>query len=176
MAAKKQLKNYHLFFKGCLGITVKNFKKFSPLMSLCYFFFIHWTTPYNNLHWLTSFFTGLKIKAKLKSYFWTSNKQRAKKVVSHSVGLVDFAIGLKWILFLTCLMGKWNFFRNSNDRRTQVINPAHKIFFRLVEMTFGLVHASYSLPEWQAVKLTFFSPWIRSLLLSSHPLFTTSLN
>ena len=31
-------------------------------------------------------------------------------------------------------------------------------FFGLVEMTFGLVHASYSLPERQAVKLTFFSP------------------
>ena len=27
-------------------------------------------------------------------------------------------------------------------------------------MTFGLVHASYSLPEWQAVKLTFFAPWL----------------
>ena len=26
-------------------------------------------------------------------------------------------------------------------------------------MTFGLVHASYSLPEWQAVKPTFFAPW-----------------
>ena len=25
-------------------------------------------------------------------------------------------------------------------------------------MTFGLVHASYTLPEWQAVKLTFFAP------------------
>ena len=25
-------------------------------------------------------------------------------------------------------------------------------------MTFGLVHASYSLPEWQAVKLAFFAP------------------
>ena len=25
-------------------------------------------------------------------------------------------------------------------------------------MTCGLVHASYSLPEWQAVKLTFFAP------------------
>ena len=25
-------------------------------------------------------------------------------------------------------------------------------------MTFGLVHASYSLPEWQAVKLTFLAP------------------
>ena len=28
----------------------------------------------------------------------------------------------------------------------------------VVEMTCGLVHAIYSLPEWQAVKLTFFAP------------------
>ena len=28
-----------------------------------------------------------------------------------------------------------------------------KYFLGLVEMTFGLVHASYSLPKWQAVKL-----------------------
>ena len=27
-------------------------------------------------------------------------------------------------------------------------------------MTCGLVHASYSLPEWQTVKLTFFAPWL----------------
>ena len=27
-------------------------------------------------------------------------------------------------------------------------------------MTCGLVHVSYSLPEWQAVKLTFFAPWL----------------
>ena len=26
-------------------------------------------------------------------------------------------------------------------------------------MTFGLAHGSHSLPEWQAVKLTFFAPW-----------------
>ena len=26
-------------------------------------------------------------------------------------------------------------------------------------MICGLIHASYSLPEWQAVKLTFFAPW-----------------
>ena len=25
-------------------------------------------------------------------------------------------------------------------------------------MTFGLVHANYSLPDWQAVKMTFFAP------------------
>ena len=28
-------------------------------------------------------------------------------------------------------------------------------------MTFKLGHASYSLPEWQAVKLTFFAPWLK---------------
>ena len=28
-------------------------------------------------------------------------------------------------------------------------------------MTFGLVSASYSLPEWQGVKMTFFAPWGR---------------
>ena len=28
----------------------------------------------------------------------------------------------------------------------------------LIEMTCGLVHSSYSLPEWQAVTLTFFAP------------------
>ena len=33
-----------------------------------------------------------------------------------------------------------------------------KKFLGLVEMTFGLVYASLSLPEWQAVKITFFAP------------------
>ena len=35
-------------------------------------------------------------------------------------------------------------------------------------MTFGLVHASYSLPEWQAGKLTFFAPCV-CLLFTSKP-------
>ena len=30
----------------------------------------------------------------------------------------------------------------------------------LVEMTSGLVNASFSLPEWQAVKMIFFAPCI----------------
>ena len=38
----------------------------------------------------------------------------------------------------------------------------------LVEMTSGLVNASFSLPEWQAVKMIFFAPWgARGLM--SHP-------
>ena len=34
-----------------------------------------------------------------------------------------------------------------------------KTFWGLVEMTSGLVNASFSLPEWQAVKMIFFAPW-----------------
>ena len=34
-----------------------------------------------------------------------------------------------------------------------------KMFLGLVEMTSGLVNASFSLPKWQAVKMIFFEPW-----------------
>ena len=83
--------------------------------------------------------------------------QHAKKVVSDSPELVDFAIGTANSVF-NLPDEQVNFWGgNSNYRRT-VINPAHQIFGGLVEMTFGLVHASYSLPEWPAVKLTSFAP------------------
>ena len=57
-----------------------------------------------------------------------------KSSVHSNLGLEDFAIRL-------------------------VINPAHhrQFFGGLVIMTFGLVHASCSLPNQQAVKLAFFS-------------------
>ena len=78
-------------------------------------------------------------------------------MVSNSPELVDFAVGLVNSV-LNLQDGQVNFLGgNSNSRRT-VVNPAHQSFLRLVEMTFRLVHASYSLPEWQAVKLTFFAP------------------
>ena len=90
--------------------------------------------------------------------------QCAKKVVSDGLGLVDFAAGLVNSV-LNLPDGQVSFFfggggvggENSNYRKT-VINPAHQIFLGLVKMTFGLVHTSYCLPEWQAVKLTFFAP------------------
>ena len=80
--------------------------------------------------------------------------QHAKKVVSDSAGLVDFAI-----LFLTCPTGKWCFLRNSINRRTVKSILLVKKFLGLVEMMCGLVNASFSLPEWQAVKMIFFAPW-----------------
>ena len=39
-----------------------------------------------------------------------------------------------------------------------------KKFLGLVEMTSGLVNANFSLPEWQAVKMIFFAPWLEVIL------------
>ena len=83
--------------------------------------------------------------------------QRAKKVMSNSPGLVDFTIGL--VIFVLNLpdrqvfvFGKFKLKKDCNQ------SCQSKRVLGLVEMTFGLVHASYSLPEWQAVKLTFLAP------------------
>ena len=42
-----------------------------------------------------------------------------------------------------------------------------KAFLGLVEMTFGLVNASLSLPELQAVKMSFFAPCIHKAMVES---------
>ena len=74
-------------------------------------------------------------------------------MVSDSPGLVDFATRLVNSV-LNLLNRPEKFFGEFT-----VINPAHpKIFFRLYKVTLGLVYSSYSLPEWQAAKLTFFAP------------------
>ena len=44
------------------------------------------------------------------------------------------------------------------NRRTVKSILLVKKFWGLVEMTSGLVNASFSLPEWQAVKMIFFAP------------------
>ena len=49
--------------------------------------------------------------------------------------------------------------RNLNNRRTVKSILRVKKFLGLVEMTSGLVNASFSLPEWQAAKMIFFAPW-----------------
>ena len=83
--------------------------------------------------------------------------QRAKKVVSDCPGLVDF--GIRLVIFVLNLPNRQVFvfgkFKSQKDCN-QSCQP--KRVLGLVEMTFGLVHANYSLPEWQAVKLTFFAP------------------
>ena len=86
-----------------------------------------------------------------------SKTQHAKKVVSDSPGLVDFAIGLVNSV-LNLPNGQMKFFEEFNYRRTVKSILPIKMFWGLGEMTFGLVYASFRLPEWQALKMTFFAP------------------
>ena len=71
-------------------------------------------------------------------------KQRAKRVISDALGLVDFAIGLL------------NSVLNFPDRQVKYFDEFNlqknfEVMGAQVEMTFGLINASFSLPEWQAV-------------------------
>ena len=76
----------------------------------------------------------------------------------NSPGVVDFAIRLLNSV-LNLPDGQVMFFlRNSNKRRTVKSILLIKKLLELVEMTSRLVNASFSLPEWQAVKMIFFAP------------------
>ena len=85
------------------------------------------------------------------------SSQRAKKVVLDSPGLVDFAIGLANSV-INLPDGQVNFFEEFKLQENCEINLLIKMFLGLVEMIFGLVNVSFSLPEWQAIKMTFFAP------------------
>ena len=71
--------------------------------------------------------------------------------MSDSLGLKDFAIGLVNSVI------KVKFFEEFKLQKNCEINLLIKTFLGLVEMMFGLVNVSFSLPEWQAVKMTFFA-------------------
>ena len=78
--------------------------------------------------------------------------------MSDSPGLVDFVIGL--VIFVLNLPDRHVLFFGE-IQITECLKPIQLIKkgYGLAEMTCGLVHASYSLPEWQAVKPTFSAPW-----------------
>ena len=55
--------------------------------------------------------------------------------------------------------GQVKFYEEFKLQKNCEINLLIKTFLRLVEMMFGrLVNVTFSLPEWQAVKMTFFAP------------------
>ena len=83
--------------------------------------------------------------------------QRAKKVVSDSPGLVDFAIENS---VLNLPDGQVKFFEEFKLQKNCEINLLIKTLLGLVEMMFGLVNVSSSLPGWQAGRMTFFAPCI----------------
>ena len=84
-------------------------------------------------------------------------QQQAEKEVSHSLGLVDFAIGLVNSV-INLPNRQVQFFEELKLQKNCEINLLIKTFLRLVEMMFGSVNVSFSLPQWQAVKMTFFAP------------------
>ena len=77
--------------------------------------------------------------------------------MSDGLGKVDLAIGLVNSV-LNLPNGQFKFLSYSKCRRTVKSILLIKMFLGLVEMTFGLVYASFSLPEWQALKMTLFAP------------------
>ena len=77
--------------------------------------------------------------------------------MSDSSGLVGFAIRLVNSV-INLPDGQVKFFEESKLQRNCEINLLIKAFLGLVEMMFGLVNVSFSLPQWQAVKVTFFAP------------------
>ena len=79
--------------------------------------------------------------------------------MSDSPGQVDFAIGL-WNSVINLPDGQVKFFEEFELQKNCEINLLITTFLWLVEMMFGLVNVSFSLPEWQAVKLTFFAPCV----------------
>ena len=83
--------------------------------------------------------------------------QGAKKVVSNSPGLVDFAIGLVNSV-INLPDGQVNFFEEIKLQKNCEINLLIKTFWGLVEMIFGLVMLASACPKWQALKMTFFAP------------------
>ena len=98
----------------------------------------------------------------LKFYYCSArSKQHAsmqcvKNVVSDSPRLVDLAIRLVNSV-INLPDGQVKFFEESKLQKNYEINQLIKTFLGLVETMFGLVNVSFSLPEWQAVKVTFFA-------------------
>ena len=77
--------------------------------------------------------------------------------MSDSPGPVDFPIGLVNSV-INLLNGQVKLFEEIKLRKNCEINLLIKTFLWLAEIMFGLVNVSFSLPEWQAVKMTFFAP------------------
>ena len=83
--------------------------------------------------------------------------QRAKKVVFDSPGPVDFTIGLVNSV-INLLDRQVKFSEEFKLQKNCEIKVLIKTFLGLVEMMFGARNVSFSLHEWQAVKMTSFAP------------------
>ena len=87
--------------------------------------------------------------------------------MSDSPGLVDFTSSLVNSV-LNLPNGQVKFFEEFKLQKNCEINSAHQNVFgatAVVEVTFVLVCASLSLPEWQTVKMIFFAPCLHRVVI-----------
>ena len=103
----------------------------------------------------------MSVDAVMAQFFYQAweieTQQYAKKVVSNSPAQLDFVIGLANSVF-NLPNGQVMFLSNSNKGRTVKSILLVKKLLGLVQMMSGLVNASFSLPEGQAIKMIFFAP------------------
>ena len=82
--------------------------------------------------------------------------------VPDSLGLVDFAIGLVNSV-LNLPVGQVKYFEEFKLQKNCEINSAHQKVFGAswndVWASINYSTCSFSLPKWQALKMTFFAPW-----------------
>ena len=96
-----------------------------------------------------------------------SEEHPAKKLVSDCLGLVDFAIGLVNSV-LNLPNGRVMFFEEFKLKKSCEINSARQRAFGASCNDVWASNAFFSLPEWQAVKMTFFAPWRNDTLSSRY--------
>ena len=72
---------------------------------------------------------------------------------------MDFAISGLVNSVINLPDGQMKFYEEFKLQKNCEINVFIKTFLELAEMMFGLVNVSLSLPQWQAVKMTFFAPY-----------------
>ena len=117
----------------------------------------------------------LSISSNLRSFYWRSDAtffqilyvvplyslrslfSLVSQIKSACTELVDFAIGLENSV-LKLPDEKVKFFEEFKLQKNCEINLLIKTLLGLVEMMLGLVNVRLSLPEWQAVEMTFFAP------------------
>ena len=103
--------------------------------------------------------------------FWTSSFQNAFRGTPckeiDCPGLVDFAIGLVNSV-LNLPNGQVMCFEEFKLKKSCEINPARQRAFGASWNDVWASNAFFSLPEWQAVKMTFFAPWRKDTLSSRY--------
>ena len=94
----------------------------------------------------------------------SENPRRGRQAINFTTNvpkILDLKSSSEQIFFRKLSLGAPVCYRVSEKFKLQKnceTSSAHQSILGLVQMMFGLVSATFSLPEWQVIKLTFFAP------------------